>query len=160
MSGASSLVRRAGPWGATCPQGVRLPYPAARRQARAVGPALGSVECAVRVKAFSHETAEDLEHTIDAWLAQHPAITIVAAVQSMGRSFAGDRIVLTLFYAEPTQADHAPQRDRSEWERTEGARTEQSPQPRPPRPAMAPPSSGMGRASPLPPDTKPDQVLE
>ena len=57
----------------------------------------------MRVKAFSQETAIDLEREIDAWLSEHPAITIATAVQSMGRSFAGDRIVLTLFYTEPAQ---------------------------------------------------------
>ncbi len=114
----------------------------------------------MRVKAFSHETAEDLEHTIDVWLAEHPAITIVTAVQSMGRSFAGDRIVLTLFYTEPAQADHTPQYGHSEWEREEIARTGARLQPQPPRPAMPPPSSGMSPASPLPPSTKVDQVPE
>ena len=113
----------------------------------------------MRVKAFSHETAEDLEHTIAAWLAAHPAITIVTAVQSMGRSFAGDRIVLTLFYTEPAQADHAPHYDHSGREHDEIARTEEVLQPQP-RPPIAPPSSGMGPASPLPPSTKPDQMLE
>ena len=86
----------------------------------------------MQVKAFSQETAEDLEHEIGAWLGEHPAITIVTAVQSMGRSFANDRIVLTLFYTEPTPA--------------ESSLAQQLP-----RPAMVPPSSGMGRASPLSP---------
>ena len=104
----------------------------------------------MRVKAFSHDTAEDLEHAIDAWLAEHPAITIVTAVQSMGRSFAGDRIVLTLFYTEPAQTDETAQRASRERDDGEPALTHQPPLQ--PRPAMAPPSSGAGRASPLPPD--------
>ena len=103
----------------------------------------------MRVKAFSQETAIDLEREIDAWLSEHPAITIATAVQSMGRSFAGDRIVLTLFYTEPAQADDAPRRGRSERDREEPDLTHQSER-HPPRPAMAPPSSGAGRASPLP----------
>ena len=57
----------------------------------------------MRVKAFSQETAEDLEQEVGVWFAAHPAITIVSAVQSMGRSFAGDRIVLTLFYMVAVQ---------------------------------------------------------
>ena len=103
----------------------------------------------MRVKAFSQETAEDLEQEVGAWLAAHPAITIVTAVQSMGRSFAGDRIVLTLFYTEAVQAEHAPQHSRSELDPGEPVQAQRLSQP--PRPVMAPPSSGAGRASPLSP---------
>ena len=52
-------------------------------------------------------------------------------------------------YTEPAQADDAPRRGRSERDREEPDLTHQ-PERHPPRPAMAPPSSGAGRASPLP----------